>query len=135
MITFNITPMPAPRMTSSDRWKTAGNSNPKFRQRKCVTNYFAYKNFILWTAKKEKFELPENLELVFLLPMPESWSKKKKEAMFAKPHKQKPDIDNMIKGFMDAFGIDDSFVYRVYAVKFWDYTGKILARDMKDTVI
>jgi len=31
------------------------------------------------------------------LPMPKSWSKKKKSAMAGRPHRQKPDRDNIDK--------------------------------------
>lgn len=41
------------------------------------------------------------------------------------PHQQKPDIDNLIKGILDALCDDDAFVYEVHASKEWTYSGFI----------
>ena len=39
--------------------------------------------------------------LVFYLPMPASWSKKKRAALLHSPHCQKPDLDNLAKAVLD----------------------------------
>jgi len=39
--------------------------------------------------------------LVFYLPMPASWSKRKRAAMLHSPHCQKPDLDNLAKAVLD----------------------------------
>lgn len=44
---------------------------------------------------------PLTVGLVFYLPMPASWSKKKREAMLHSPHCQKPDLDNLAKAVLD----------------------------------
>jgi Holliday junction resolvase RusA-like endonuclease len=51
--------------------------------------------------------------------MPHSWSKKKKDLMLGKPHKQRPDIDNLAKAFMDALLPEDSHVFSLTAEKYW----------------
>jgi len=68
-------------------------------------------------------EIADTLNVVFYLPMPASWSKKKRAEMLGKPHKQKPDIDNLVKALLDAVFDDDSHVYEIRAVKFWDEVG------------
>ena len=44
---------------------------------------------------------PLTVGLVFYLPMPASWSKKKRGAMLHSPHCQKPDLDNLAKAVLD----------------------------------
>lgn len=52
--------------------------------------------------------------------MPKSWSQKKRAA-FADYgiHQQRPDIDNLSKAVMDALCEDDSYIFSLYATKFW----------------
>lgn len=67
----------------------------------------------------------QHVIVVFTMPMSKSWSDKKKELMNGKPHKQRPDIDNLSKAFLDALCEDDSHVYWLEAVKLWGYEGEI----------
>lgn len=62
---------------------------------------------------------PNELSIQFFIPVPDSWSNKKKLEMHNEPHQQKPDIDNLVKGFLDAFLVDDSSVWRVDSAKLW----------------
>lgn len=124
---FDIIPMGAVRMTKSDKWKTNPNHpDPAKRQRKAVGEYFNFKNSILIQAKSMKFELKTYLDVLFLIPMPESWSKKKKEKMNGLPHKQKPDTDNLTKAVKDALKKDDSDVWLEKAEKRWAFKGSII---------
>lgn len=110
--TFYIQPVPAPRMTRSDKWK----------KRKCVTEYFAFRNLFMVQARKQGFkQLPEILNVCFILPMPESWSQKKKNANLFMPHRQRPDRDNLLKGIMDAFKVDDGYCWDGRTLKLWGY--------------
>ena len=73
---------------------------------------------------------PIRLECLFYMPIPESWSKKRKEdlggllAGFGKGHTTKPDLNNLIKWVEDCLnGIawkDDSQVYQITAEKRYD---------------
>ena len=66
--------------------------------------------------------VPEHgCEITFYMPMPKSWSKKKKEAMDNKPHQSRPDIDNLIKSVLDAVYVDDSTVWQISAKKVWSF--------------
>ena len=124
---LDVIPMGAVRMTKSDKWKTNPNhTDPLKRQRKVVGEYFNYKNTIVWQSKSMNFELKNYLDCVFLIPMPETWSKKKKEKMNGLPHTQKPDTDNLVKGLKDALKKDDSDVWWEKAEKRWAYKGSII---------
>jgi Holliday junction resolvase RusA-like endonuclease len=65
------------------------------------------------------------LDIIFYLPMPKSWSKKKRTEMNGTYHDQKPDIDNLAKAFMDAFGSEDKHVAILHAEKYWAEKGYI----------
>ena len=109
---FDVVPMGAVRMTQSDRWKTnPRHVDPNKRQREVVTQYFEYKNKVLEQAREMKFELPEVLEIVFCVPMPFTWSEKKKVRNNKLPVKKRPDIDNYVKAFMDAMSNEDAVSY------------------------
>ncbi len=124
---FNIIPMGAVRMTQSDKWKTNPNHpNPLKRQRKCVTEYFAFKNNLVESSEDLKYTLGNHLDAVYFIPMPNSWSEKKKLKMNGLPNKSKPDTDNITKAIKDALKKDDSDVWFEKAEKRWAYTGSIL---------
>ena len=124
---FDVIPMGAPRMTKSDKWKTNPNhEDPNKRQRVAVTNYFAFKNTLLWQAKEMSFELGQILDAVYLIPMPNSWSAKKKERMVGLPCEVKPDTDNITKGVKDTFRKNDSDIWYEKAEKRWAYFGSII---------
>jgi Holliday junction resolvase RusA-like endonuclease len=108
--------MGKPRMTRSDKWK----------RRACVTKYWNYADEI----KQYLGEIPQNCLMVFVFPMPISWSKKKKELMKGKPHQQKPDIDNCEKALLDSIYKEDSHIWNVHHLKLWGDEGKILIKEI-----
>jgi len=124
---FDVIPVGAVRMTQSDKWKTNPNHiDPTKRQRKAVRTYFDFKNSITLQANLMKFELGEFLDAVYFLPMPDSWSGKKKEKMNGLPCKVKPDTDNITKAVKDALKKNDSDIWWERAEKRWAYRGSIL---------
>jgi Holliday junction resolvase RusA-like endonuclease len=124
---FDILPCPAPRLSQSDKWKLDPNDpDPNKRQRKPVMKYFAYKNELLRQAAENGYKLTETLRMLVLVPMPKSWSNKKKEAMNNQPHKQRGDWDNYGKGFCDCLVGEDNFVWDARVVKLWAYKGQII---------
>lgn len=124
---FDVVPMGAPRMSSSDKWKTNPHHvDPKKRQREVVTRYFAYKNILQLQANMMKFQLGEYLDVVFFVPIPDSFSEKKKALINGTPCKTKPDTDNYIKGICDIFKKEDGDVWFIKAEKRWAYNGSIL---------
>ncbi len=45
---------------------------------------------------------PVELKLVFHMPIPESWSRKRRDDAAGTAHAKKPDVDNLAKAVMDA---------------------------------
>jgi Holliday junction resolvase RusA-like endonuclease len=124
---FDVIPMGAPRMTQSDKWKTNPNHpDPKKRQRIEVTRYFAFKDILRLQANTMQFELPKVFEGVYFIPMPDSWSEKKKAKMNGFPSEPRPDTDNITKGIKDALRKSDSDIWFECAQKRWAYNGSIL---------
>lgn len=107
--TLRVTPNTKPRMTKSDRWK----------RRPCVMQYWAFKDQV--KAEAERLGIPsfERCVLIFMIPMPKSWSKKKKKEHLGQPHKKKPDSDNLTKALKDALMDEDEAVWDERALKFW----------------
>ena len=109
MINLKIKAVPKPRMTRADTWK----------KRPCVVNYWAYKDELNDKLKSIYIELKDELFVEFYIQMPKSWSKKKKAEHLGERHQQKPDVDNLVKGVMDALFKEDSHVHTIYAKKTW----------------
>ena len=107
VITINVAPCSKPRMTRADKWK----------KRQCVTKFFAFRDAIKQSSI-HNIAL-ESFDIEFHIPMPKSWSKKKKELHNGTPHKQRPDLDNYIKAWCDSVFEEDSVVWRFKASKRW----------------
>ena len=92
-------------MTRADKWK----------KRPATTRYWAFKDAV-------RLLMPKRLDLnyrhiEFGVPMPKSWSKKKKAAMRGKPHVQRPDLDNYLKALFDALYEEDCAIHCLAQVK------------------
>lgn len=114
VIKLSTVPLGKPRMTRRDQWQ----------QRPNVAAYRAYCDEL--RLRLPHYELGQTLSIVFYLPMPRTWSQKKRAAMDLQPHNQKPDIDNLVKGFMDAFKTEDKHVAILHAEKYWAEKGGIM---------
>ena len=109
---FDVVPMGAVRMTQSDKWKTNPNHiDPRKRQRGAVQRYFAFKTLLQLQANQMGYQMGETLDAVYILPMPKSWSGKKKEKMDGLPCKSKPDTDNITKAIKDTLKKEDGDVW------------------------
>lgn len=115
MIEIPVTPIPAPRQSRRDIW------NP----RPCVVRYRNYRDEI--EAYAHNLDLIKPFEIIFHMPFPKSYSKKKKEILRGEGHKQKPDLDNLLKAFLDSVYrfSDDAHIWKVTASKIWSDEGKI----------
>lgn len=117
---YDIKPCPAPRMTKADAWK----------KRPCVLRYFAFKDEV--KLKNVNYECGQ--EIIFVIPFPKSYSKKKKESLDGKPHLLKPDVDNLLKALLDAIfnketGKDDAHIWHIGDIKkVWGHDGKIIIK-------
>ena len=112
---IDIKPIGKPRMTQRDKWA----------KRKCVVNYFTYCDALRSYVAESGMELTPTLDITFYIEMPKSWSKKKREAMYMKPHQSKPDLDNLVKAFCDALYDDDAGVYSIQCAKYWSDENEI----------
>jgi len=106
---FVGSPMGKPRMTQRDKWK----------KRDVVERYYALKDQLNSQANKQHYTPGNSLRIFFYIQMPESWSKKKRDSLNGKPHQQKPDIDNLVKAFLDCLVKEDKGVYHIEATKYW----------------
>ena len=77
---------------------------------------------------RELWSGPVVMRMIFCIPMPKSWSDKKKTAKHLKPHTQKPDGDNLAKLVCDALNgvlyVDDAQVCSVMVHKVWTVDGQ-----------
>lgn len=114
---IHVDPVAKPRMTRSDRW----------RGRECVKRYFEYRD-----ALRPVVAILEPLETVslrFQIPMPKSWSRKRRREMNGAPHQSRPDLDNYIKGVLDVLD-EDKGVWQLQAEKVWAETGSVVIEPM-----
>lgn len=110
---YLINPVSKPRMNRGDKWK----------KRKCVLKYWAFKDEV----RAKKLKLPVcNYHVTFIVPMPKSWTKKKRSEMDGEGHQQKPDKDNFEKALLDSVFDEDSIVWDGRVTKRWGVLGKII---------
>src|SRR5690348_11179644 len=93
-------------MTRRDKWL-----NPP---RPPVAKYRQFADTLRLVASGIHFELPhEGAKFVFHVPMPDSWSKKRRAAFNGKPCRSKPDLDNYLKAIGDALLPDDAGLWHI----------------------
>ncbi len=113
---IKIIPVAKPRMTRSDKWKV----------RPATSKYWAFKDELVLQCNLQGIKLGTELDVVFILPMPKSWSRKTKLFMEGAKHLEKPDLDNCIKAVQDCLLKDDSGIWKISAEKYWGTEGKII---------
>ncbi len=112
---YQLTPVPKPRMTQRDKWLKP--------PRPAVQRYREFSDHV----KKLGIVVPESGSwITFVMPMADSWSKKKKDSMVGKPHQQKPDIDNLTKAILDSLFSDDCHIWDIRTSKIWGHEGRIV---------
>lgn len=130
---YPITPMAKPRMTRADaitmkKLRSSGRLSPKERKRASILSDWL--GFVDECRIRHVFVPECNAHVVFLLPMPKSWSVRKRNQMRGQPHRgkkdkaRKNDVDNLEKALLDAVYGEDSGVWDLRATKFWwDFGG------------
>lgn len=117
MKSYTITPVPKPRQTRSDVW----------RKRPCVMRYRAFADEV----RRQGIAINSHGDYItFVLPMPKSWSQKKKYSMLGQPHQVRGDIDNYAKALFDSIFKDDSHIWDIRLKKIWGVSGMILIENM-----
>lgn len=112
ILLYAITPVPKPRMTRRDKWA----------KRPAVMRYRAFCDDV----RDSGLVLPEcGYHVTFILPMPKSWSKKKRDKMNGAPHQQVPDKDNLEKALLDSLFGNDSHIWDGRVTKRWGLSGAI----------
>jgi Holliday junction resolvase RusA-like endonuclease len=113
-IILPVAPMPKPRQTRSDAW----------RARPVVVRYRTWADEVRRLMGPRR--LPERFHSTFGVPMPASWSERRRVSLDGRPHQQKPDVDNCLKALLDALLPDgDHEVWDVRATKIWTRQGVI----------
>ena len=141
------------RSTQGDRWLFAvsedylkeydnkkklitGKMGGNVRRRAQLEKYNSYKAEIRNWAAKTGFKMPLGyFAIVFYIPAPESWRKKKRDEMVGNPHQSTPDCDNLLKAFFDGImprknktkqekGSDDRRIHCYTAFKLWCNQGE-----------
>lgn len=126
---FRIKPIPAPRTTGRmsflltkpvDQWPKKMQAKAKILHR-----YVDYKDNIRQKALMFGLnDLPSIIEtLEFHFEMPKRWSERKKKGMVHTLHKNRPDLDNLLKAFQDALCTEDSHIAYIKngLGKFWNH--------------
>lgn len=108
----NITLLGKPRMTRRDKWQ----------KRPAVMRYRATCDEMRLSGLK----LPSRFVVVAFLPMPASWSTRKKAALHGQPHQVKPDSDNVAKSVMDTLSPSDEHHWDSRCIKIWAHTGRCM---------
>ncbi len=116
-IRIDIDPVAKPRMTQRDRWA----------RRPCVVRYWDYCEALRKECKRQRWLLPDSVAMIFIVPMPKSWTKKRRTDMDGEPHQKKPDADNLAKSVLDALRPEnDSEVWLLVTEKLWGDQGAVI---------
>ena len=121
LVTFTVPGAPVPKARA--RIVTAAEPTPQLRPRD-TRRRSPRRHSKPWGAGR-----PSRLadgwmaDLTFDIPIPKSWTRKRKELMAEEGHTQKPDLDNYVKTILDACnGVvyeDDSQITCITAMKSW----------------
>ena len=125
---LRIPPMAKPRMTQRDKIPAL--------QSKQAQKYFTWKRELQWKLKQFGIKRIDNdgeVNCVFYIAMPQSWNSQKRKKMYATPHTQRPDIDNLIKALLDAVYQEDCKIYSIKALKKWAINSYIYVGGINDS--
>lgn len=114
---YPIVPVSAPRQVRKDAWDPSAH----------VQRYRAFRDEV----RIRGVQLPRPFHhVIFVMPMPQSWSQNKKRAHDGMPHECKPDRDNLEKALLDSVYGEDSHVWDGRCTKLWGYEGLIIVSDV-----
>jgi Holliday junction resolvase RusA-like endonuclease len=123
-VILNITPQTHVRATQGDsiffripreKLRPAG-----LKRLMRLERYNKYKLDLDSEAKRKSFKMPPiGASITFVIPVPRSWSKKKKKLYHGTFHQSKPDIDNLQKAFLDSLMKEDKQIAHLEVQKRW----------------
>lgn len=123
--TFLITPQTHVRATQGDRIlfriPESRRSEAGTKRVNRLIKYNDYKISLLALAKQQRFVLPDSGSTIrFFLPMPKSWRNPEREVNVNRLHRKKPDLDNLLKAFLDSLFVEDKTISHIGEVsKYW----------------
>lgn len=109
LIVVHGAPVAKPRQTQCDKWK----------KRPAVVRYREWADRARQCAGEMPAK-PGQMDVKFFLPIPTSWSEKKRAAHRGLPHQVKPDKDNLEKAVADALLKNDQCIWKGRQEKRWD---------------
>jgi Holliday junction resolvase RusA-like endonuclease len=95
----------------------------KWQKRPVVMRYRAYADRVRAAAGTLPLEDPVAILVIAWLPMPKSWSRKRKEAMNGQFARDRPDWDNIGKAAADSLLKEDKVLAGGMCWKFWCWPG------------
>jgi Holliday junction resolvase RusA-like endonuclease len=85
-----------------------------------IEKYNKYKIELSAEAKRKNFTFhPQGLSIHFFIPVPASWSKKKKKLHHLQYHTSTPDLSNLLKAFEDSLLAEDRHIAHYEVSKWW----------------
>lgn len=109
--TLNVKALGKPRMTRRDQWAP----------RETVQRYYSYCDELRAGFNRAvKFQKATTLTLTVRFAVKYGASGNSAKDYWGKPHWGYPDLDNIIKGVLDALLIEDKTIHTIVAHKFWD---------------
>ncbi len=124
-VILNITPQTHVRATQGDRvfFRIPRDKlrPPGLKRLKRLERYNQYKEDLLAEAKRNNFTFPpQGASVFFFIPVPKSWSKKKKKLHHGQLHQSKPDLDNLVKSLTDSLVSEDKYIAHYSEIaKYW----------------
>jgi Holliday junction resolvase RusA-like endonuclease len=123
-VILNITPQTHVRATQGDsvffRIPREKLRTPGLKRLLRLERYNNYKIDLGAEAKRKGFSMPPiGCSITFFIPVPPSWSKKKKKLHHGRFHQSKPDLDNLLKAFMDSLMAEDKQIAHIELSKRW----------------
>jgi Holliday junction resolvase RusA-like endonuclease len=122
---LKITPQTHVRATQGDRIlfriPESRRSEAGTKRVNRLIKYNDYKISLLALAKQQRFKMPDEGAIIrFFLPMPKSWRNPEREANVNRLHRKKPDLDNLLKAFLDSLFTEDKTISHLGEVsKYW----------------
>ena len=106
-------PIGKPRMSQRDKWQ----------KRERVENYRAWCDKARLMAPRNLPTNPDKIWIRSFIALSKGLKPREKELRFGKPHRIKPDADNLCKSVMDALWKEDSGAWDTRSVKYWEDEG------------
>ena len=107
--TCYLIPIGKPRMTQRDKWQ----------KRPAVVKYRIFADALRDCMKGIDLSDVMFLGIVAYLPFPKSYGKRYKKRLEGRPHREKPDFDNISKAVADALVEQDKGIYFGSIRKYW----------------